>query len=184
MMYPRFSCSFVGCPFANWDAKDHQRLEKMIIKLIEDFGVTTFYYAGVGSFERICVTFIKKYQSTHPDSGIKNILATNLKDHFLMDSMFDHIIRLNSPKNISFLDNCFYRDEYIIDKSLFIICNFDLKHDNPAVLKDYEYAFSQNKIIILTSRSPVKEILKDQYQKLIKEEKLLKRKPSITKSTD
>ncbi len=178
-----YSCSFIGCPYDHLTDFEYKRLKDMICDLIDFHGVREFYYSGYSNFDRACLQIVKKYNKLFPFLTIRNIFVSikGDKEDPLLIKNYDEIIYYNVNEDLPFFKKCFLRDRYLIDKSLYIILNFELRLDNEAVLEDYEYAFNHNKIIIISKQEPINLVVHNLHLKFLKERK--NNKKSKYKST-
>ncbi len=140
-------CAFIGNKDIFLSNIEKDRLSKLIVSAISDYGVTTFYCGNYGKFDLICAAIIKSLKSSF---DIRSVFVTpyidkRYTDKELIKELYDDILYPGlekTPLKYAIVE----RNKYMIDRADIVIAGVYKQYGN--AYKFLNYARSKNKIIL------------------------------------
>ena len=138
----------VGFGHKDYGYKKHEReIERACVRLIEEHGVTQFYFGGRGNFDRECSVIVRKLKERYPQ--ITNTLFLSYmpreKEFFTLPPQYDdseYPLEKRVPPQFAILQT----NKAVIDKCAFVLSGV-VWHFGGAY-KAVEYAHRKKKQIM------------------------------------
>ena len=144
-------CTFVGHREV-YDSKAKEKLKAEIERIIKENDGVEFFCGGMGEFDLLCASEVRKQKRNYPDKDIKLYLIIPYLTQDINENAeyyrqnYDEIIRPDCLMGVHYKSAIQKRNRYMIDKSDIIISY--IRRKSGGAYQSYFYAKRKEKNVI------------------------------------